>query len=251
MAKHTITKIVQENHEVKTFFVEPSINIEPGQFVMVWLPEIDEKPFTISYTGKETAFTAQLKGPFTKELFKLKKGDHIWIRGPYGNHFGKQSKACVIAGGIGLASLAPLIEQLNNPTLIFGFRSKNLMIFNNRFKNAIITTDDGSFGIKGFATAEFEKLFGEKKFDVVYTCGPEIMMKKVFDICEKYKIRCYASLERYMKCGIGICASCVCNGQLVCKDGPVFASEQLRKMNDFGNFTFLKTGRKVSLKDYK
>ncbi len=76
------------------------------------------------------------------------------------------------------------------------------------------------------------------------------MMKKVFDICEKYGIEVEASLERYMSCGFGICGKCMCNDKIVCIDGPVFSSAQLRNMSEFGSFARLKSGRKVGLKEY-
>ena len=76
------------------------------------------------------------------------------------------------------------------------------------------------------------------------------MMKKIFDICEKNDIECQASLERFMFCGFGICGSCVCDDMLVCKDGPVFNSKQLKQMKDFGRYAKLKSGKKVTLKKY-
>ena len=76
------------------------------------------------------------------------------------------------------------------------------------------------------------------------------MMKKVLELCNKYKIKCEASLERMMKCGFGICGACMCNDKLVCKDGPVFNSRQLNGMSEFGNFARLKSGKKVTIKEY-
>ena len=116
----------------------------------------------------------------------------------------------------------------------------------------IITTDDGTCGRKCFTTTILEELLKNKKnkIKIVYTCGPEIMMKKVLDICNKYKIECEASLERVMKCGFGVCGSCMINDVTVCKDGPVFNSKQLNKMSEFGNFARLKSGKKVTLNEY-
>ena len=116
----------------------------------------------------------------------------------------------------------------------------------------LITTDDGSFGRKGFTIDALEEVLKNKKnkIKIVYTCGPEIMMKKVFDICQKYKVELEASLERYMACGFGICGKCMVNDQIVCIDGPIFNSKQLGRMPEFGNTARLKSGRKVSLKEY-
>jgi dihydroorotate dehydrogenase electron transfer subunit len=245
-----IIKIVNENPYVKTFFLDKKIDAKPGQFVMAWLPGIDEKPFSLSYAGNETAITVEEKGAFTKAMFKLKEGDRIGIRGPYGNGFTLKTNACVVAGGCGIAPLAPLIERLKNPFVIQGARSKDRIIFERRFASAKISTDDGSAGAKGFVTEVLERALAKTKFSIVYACGPEIMMTKVFEICERHGIECEASLERYMKCGFGVCGQCEADGLRVCKDGPVFSSENLRKIKDFGSFARLKTGKKVAINEY-
>ena len=246
--KLTIKQVVDENYKTKTFFFNEKIDIKPGQVIMLWLPSVDEKPFTLSYKNP-AAVTAELKGVFTKELFKLKKGDNLFYRGPFGNGFtASAKKAIVIAGGMGLAGVSLLVESLKNPKVIFGAKQKKDLLFTNRF-DMEICTDDGSIGYKGFATDKLRELLKEEKYDIIYTCGPETMMKKVFDIAEKYDIPCEVSLERFMFCGIGVCGSCACGNKLVCKDGPVFSSGDLREMNDFGRYARLKNGRKVSLRN--
>ncbi|MBW2983987.1 dihydroorotate dehydrogenase electron transfer subunit, partial [Candidatus Woesearchaeota archaeon] len=111
-------------------------------------------------------------------------------------------------------------------------------------------TDDGCVGFKGFTSDLLEQFLKKKKYKIVYTCGPEIMIKKVFDICEKHKINCEASLERFMKCGFGVCGNCAIDDQMVCKDGPVFDSVKLRKLTELGKFARLMSGKKVPLKEY-
>jgi len=246
-----IKKIIKENPDIKTFFLDAKINYKPGQFIMLWLPGVDEKPFSLSYT-KPVAVTVEKKGIFTEKLFKMKAGDKVGIRGPYGKGFKLKNNAVVVAGGCGYAPLAPLIEKLKKPTIIFGCKTRSRVVFKKRFKRLKpnICTDDGSLGFKGFSSDLLKQMLKETKFNVVYTCGPEIMMKKIFNICEKNNIECQASLERMMKCGFGICGSCVCDGQLVCKDGPVFNSKQLREMEDFGKYAKLKSGKKATLKKY-
>ncbi|MDD5148792.1 MAG: dihydroorotate dehydrogenase electron transfer subunit, partial [Candidatus ainarchaeum sp.] len=114
-----------------------------------------------------------------------------------------------------------------------------------------ITTDDGSEGEKGFTTGVLERLLQKEKFCSVFACGPEIMLSRVFEICEKNKINCQLNLERFMRCGgMGICGQCAINEWLVCRDGPVFRNEQLRKMLEFGKFARLKSTKKVSLQEY-
>ncbi|MCK5023041.1 MAG: dihydroorotate dehydrogenase electron transfer subunit [Candidatus Aenigmarchaeota archaeon] len=245
-----ITKITQENPYVKTFFLDTEIEAKPGQFVMLWLPEIDEKPFSISYIGKETGITVEEKGKFTKAMFGLKEGQKIGIRGPYGNGFTPKENSCIVAGGCGIAPLSTLAEKMNNSVLIMGTRTKDRLIFENRFPNANIVTDDGTVGKKGFTTDVLEEFLKKGNIKNVYTCGPEIMMKKVFEICEKHNIECQASLERFMKCGFGVCGQCEVGGVCVCKEGPVILSDKLRKMKDFGSHARLKSGKRVPISEY-
>jgi len=247
--KLTIKKVVNENYKTKTFFFNESIDINPGQFIMLWIPGVDEKPFTLSYKNP-AALTAELKGNFTKELFKLKQGDNLFYRGPFGNGFtASEKKAVVIAGGMGLAGVSLLIESLKNPKIIFGVKQKKDLFFRERFKMDICT-DDGSIGYKGFATEKLKQLLKHEKYDIIYACGPEIMMKTAFELAEKHKTKCEASLERFMFCGIGVCGSCACGNKLVCRDGPVFSSDDLREMKDFGKYAKLKSGKKASLQEY-
>ena len=249
-----VADVINEGKGQKSFFFKQALDCKPGQFIMVWLPGVDEKPMAVSYYKKgEFAFTSQIAGGFTKALDSLKKGDKLGIRGPYGNSFSLKGNACVVAGGVGLSSVSTLIDALKDPLVIYGARSKEHLIYLNRYKNygMAVTTDDGSYGRKGFTTDALKEILARnKKIKIVYTCGPEIMMKKVSDLCQKYNVECEASLERYMKCSYGVCGACMCSDKIVCMDGPIFNSAQLKKMPDFGSFARLKTGRKVSLKDY-
>ena len=249
-----ITDVINEGKGQKSFFFKHSMDCKPGQFIMAWLPGFDEKPMAVSYHSKnEFAFTSQAIGTFTKKLDSLKKGNKLGIRGPYGTCFSAKQNACVVAGGVGFASVSTLIDTLKNPLIIYGARSKQHMIYLKRYKNKkmLITTDDGSFGRKGFTTDVLKEVLQQNnKIKIVYTCGPEIMMKKVFDLCEKHKVGCEASLERYMACGFGICGKCMINDKICCIDGSVFNSRQLRQMPEFGQSARLKSGRKVSLKEY-
>jgi dihydroorotate dehydrogenase electron transfer subunit len=115
-------------------------------------------------------------------------------------------------------------------------------------------TDDGSYGEKAFATEQFERILEnldaeEQKKCVVFTCGPEIMMYNILQICKAKKIEMFASLERIMRCGCGLCGLCVLDplGLLVCQDGPIFNSHRLNEMEDFGKFKRDFAGRKTSI----
>jgi len=257
---YTIKEIVKETPNTQTYLFSGKIDYKPGQFIMLWLPNIGEKPFAISHLkDNEFGITIECKGFFTKKICHIKEGTKAGIRGPYGNGFEIKNDSIIVAGGLGMAPALPLIQKIKNSTIIQGAKSKDLLLYREnpeilklieKNNNKIIyCTDDGSFGINGFTTNVLKETITQKT-KAVYTCGPEIMIKNVFDICEKNKVECQASLERYFRCGIGVCGACVCGDQLVCKDGPVFKSEQLRKMKDFGKYAKLKSGKKVTLKEY-
>lgn len=248
-----INKIIQESKIHKSLFFKQHIDCKPGQFIMVWLPGVDEKPMAVSYLKKdEFAFTFYSIGKFTHALSELKKGDKVGIRGPYGNGFSIKKNACVVGGGVGMACMSTLIGALKSPIVINGARNKNSLLFHKRYKNMIITTDDGSYGRKSFTTEVLNEQLKNKKnkINMVYTCGPEIMMKKVIDICNKHKVECEAALERYMSCGFGICGKCMVNDKIICSDGPIFNLKQLNGMSEFGKFARLKSGKKVTLQKY-
>jgi dihydroorotate dehydrogenase electron transfer subunit len=253
-----IEKIVDEAKNFKTFIFKYNLKSNPGEFVMVWIPEVDEKPFSISFQDNERfGITVYSIGDFTSALFKMKEGDKVGIRGPYGHGFSvKGSNVVLVGGGCGTAPLGFLADELkkNNTKInfIIGAKSKDYLLFLERMKKSKIktsvATDDGSLGFNGFTTELLKAYLIENKVDMVYTCGPEIMMKKVVEICNEMDVLCEASLERYMKCGgTGICGSCTLDptGWRVCKDGPVFSNEQLNKVEEFGKYHRSKSGKKV------
>ena len=257
---YKIKEIIRETPNTQTYTFNGKLNYKPGQFIMLWLPGIGEKPFAISRL-KENEFgvTIECKGKFTKEICHTKKGTKVGIRGPYGNGFEIKNNSIIVVGGLGMAPALPLIQKIKNSTIIQGAKSKKYLLWledkemlklieenNNKI---VYCTDDGRFGINGFTTNVLKDIITSKT-NAVYTCGPEIMIKNVFDICEKNKVECQASLERFMKCGIGICGSCCINDQLVCKDGPVFNSKQIRKLTELGKFARLKSGKKVPINEY-
>ncbi len=245
----------QKGEGIKTLVLDKAIDARAGQFIMLWLPGIGEKPFTLSRIGRTSEITYDVKGRFTKAMFSLKKGDAVGIRGPYGNGWDTRGakRVCVVAGGIGLAPIMPLIEPESSErrefTVIYGARSAELLVFRKALEKSrircIFTTDDGSFGRHCFACDLLEDVLSEGRYDLVLTCGPELMMKKVVDICLERGIPCQASLERYMKCGIGLCGSCVMDptGMRVCREGPVFTAQQLQN-TEFGRYSRVKSGAK-------
>lgn len=235
----SVKKIILENFRTKTFICEEKIVAKPGQFIMVWLPGVAEKPFSITENNPLT-FTVMEVGNFTKTINKtVKEGNKIWYRGPFGRGIFKKvkGKKILISGGCGCAPLYFLAKQLKdneNTLVIVGAKKRKELLFVEKFKSlkfkVNITTDDGSVGFKGFATTLLEKILREEKIACVYGCGPEMMLAKIVKLCDKFKTKYQLSLEALMKCGFGICGSCSRGDKLVCKDGPVFKNEFSRKI---------------------
>ena len=253
-----VEKIIDEAKDIKTFIFKHKLEAKPGQFIMFWLPRINQKPFGVSYL-KEDSFgvTVSKVGPFTEEVFKLKENSYVGIQGPYGKEFEiRGTNVVLVGGGYGTAPLAFLADELikknKDVTFIIGAKTKEYLVYEKRFENKKIKimycTDDGSYGKKGFTTDVLKDIINEK-IDMIYTCGPEIMMKKVIEISDLNNIECQVSLERYMKCGFGICGQCVVDplGIRVCKEGPVFDKEIIKKISEFGEYKRDATGKKIRL----
>lgn len=250
-----VEEVVEESDDVKTFFFKDEINAKPGQFLMLWIPRVGEKPFSLSYTGRRTGLTVAKVGPFTEEAFKIKAGEKLGVRGPYGTSYSVDGgNALIVCGGFGTASIAPLVDELaglaEKIIVVVGAQTKARLFFIDRFKAAgaqvCVTTDDGSEGLKCLATDNLPELHKQEKFDRVYSCGPEPMMKKVMDFALNEKLECQLSLERYMKCGIGICGSCGLGDRMVCKDGPVFNARDLEG-SEFGLMSRDRYGRRKTI----
>jgi dihydroorotate dehydrogenase electron transfer subunit len=228
---------------------------EPGQFVMIWIPGVDEVPMSLSTLnpeGRQAAVTVEEIGEATKALHTMKAGDTIGVRGPFGSSYtiSRASRVMIVGGGTGLASLAPLAERLvietTDVTFLMGAKTKSDVLFHERIESLlsrakgrlIATTEDGSFGQRGLVTTSVEKLFKQgEKFSMIYTCGPERMMQKMFLLAEKFSVPFEASLERFMRCAIGLCGTCVIGKYRVCQNGPVFSGQQLLEVKDeFGRW---------------
>ena len=226
-----IAKVIEEAAQVKTFVLKAAVEADPGQFVLVWLPRTDEKPFSLVDADPVTITVARV-GPFTKKLHQLKIGDRIWFRGPLGRGFElKGERILLIGGGYGVAPLAFMAQRAVGAgrwvTAVIGARSRADLVFPQRFAelgcSVVLATEDGSAGVRGLATEVAESLLERGEIDAVYTCGPEAMLNKVLELCQSHGLSCQLSLERYMRCGLGVCGSCQRGGMLVCRDGPVFA----------------------------
>ncbi|TFH30152.1 MAG: dihydroorotate dehydrogenase electron transfer subunit [Promethearchaeota archaeon] len=272
-----ILEIVDESPRVKTFRVKydpipESIQIKPGQFVMVWIPGVDEIPMSVSRVTEDgsLSISVAIVGDATQALSYLQVGDNIGIRGPYGNwYLPRKGIAVILGGGIGMASVLPLVyeckdlekrdsePQIDRVICIEGAQTESQLIYIEELKkvlgsgsnaNLYLCTDDGTLGFKGFATVILEEVIQnilQLSLDqstsspiTVYACGPEIMLKKVVDLCLTHHIEVQVSLERMMRCGFGICGLCALEptGLLVCRDGPIFQGKSLVDCTDFGKF---------------
>lgn len=252
-----IKRVTRENENVKSIFIPFEETISPGQFLMIMIPNVDEIPMSVSrILDGEISFTFKKVGDATRKLFDMREGDIIGVRGPFGNGFRLRGKRILfVGGGTGIAPLYPIVEKSadlgNENTIIIGAKTKRELFFVKdleKLGKLIITTDDGSEGEKGLTTDAAERLLGEEEFDMVVTCGPEKMMKKLLDICLEKDIEFQASLERYIKCALGICGQCcIGEGLRVCREGPVFDGKTLAKCYDFGVFSRDAAGRRVQI----
>ncbi|MFQ6059378.1 MAG: dihydroorotate dehydrogenase electron transfer subunit [Anaerolineae bacterium] len=225
-----IGRVIAESAKVKTFILEASLEAEPGQFVMIWLPRVNEKPFSLVNAAPLTLTVARV-GPFTGELHELRAGDRLWFRGPLGRGFELAGEnLLLVGGGYGVAPLAFLARRAREAgcevTAVIGAQRREDLIFESRFAKLgcriVAATEDGSAGVRGLATHVADDLLSWGDFDAVYTCGPEAMLDRLAEMCMGRNIPCQLSREGYMRCGLGICGSCQRDGMLVCRDGPVF-----------------------------
>lgn len=227
-----------------------SNSLKAGQFYMLKLKNearILRRPISVHYVDREKnvlEFYYEVKGGGTKEISTLSKDDMIDVQGPLGRGFStdmKEKNCLLVGGGMGLAPLKLLIEELklgqNKIILVAGARDKealNIMEnFNLENVEVYITTDDGSLGEKGNVLPVVSKLLEEKNIDIVQTCGPSKMMMSVANIVEKKEVLCEVSLEERMACGVKACVGCsiktVEGMKKVCHDGPVFDSKIILK----------------------
>lgn len=254
-----VREIIRENHLVNTYHLDlvdelagHRFSYEPGQFMMISMPHLGEAPISFSSNpdaGDGFSLTIRNSGSLTGAVHKLQVGDIIGVRGPYGNPFPMDRLAgqnlIIVAGGIGLAPLRPIIEQaLLQPdrfgkiTLCYGSRTIDDFCFTrdfDRWRQGIdlrLTVDQGTpqwDGRVGLVTELLGDLTMDKR-DMALVCGPGIMIRFVIGLLKERGIpadRIFTTLERRMKCGVGICGHCHSGGRLICVDGPVFTAAEM------------------------
>ena len=254
-------KEIQPNiYEVKLAY-NPSVKsendgivhlVEPGQFFMlrrepsqvllarpisVYWAEVVEQQWQVT-------FLILLKGQGTQELCSLAAGDKVSVIGPLGNTFprpdsvvskdGAGVKVCVVGGGIGVAPVAGFAATLpeNSYDFYAGFKSGSYGLEKLKANKLVVTTDDGSCGVKGMIPQVLDAAtLKNAGYQVVYSCGPEPLLAYVQEICGEAGIPCYLSMESAMACGMGACLGCTIattqGNRRCCADGPVFPGEIL------------------------
>ncbi len=243
----TITGVTCETPSVQTFSFDRSFSFKAGQFVMVWVPGVDEIPMALS---AQNEITVQKVGDATSALFRLGKGDSIALRGPLGNGFEVSGRTLAVAGGVGAAPLRPLAMAGMVDTFLLGARTAGELVYSRQLAvttDLHISTDDGTAGHHGFVTDLFEDLDLDR-YEHICVCGPEVMMRAILGILDSAGCaeKGQFSLQRYMKCGVGLCGSCCIDpsGLRVCKDGPVFTGDILLN-SEFGRHARDASGRKI------
>lgn len=240
-----IREIIIENVYTKTLVLDDALaHATPGQFIMLWLPGIDEKPFAIVSRDPLTITVAAV-GPFSRALHEKKIGDQVGWRGPFGRGFDlnrNASATLLIGGGYGVAALYFAARELKRSArnleviVSIGGRTAHDLLYENRMRevgaHVELATEDGSRGTPGFVTDAARPWLN--RVAQIFACGPEAMLVAVMREALQKNIPAQLSVERYMKCGFGICGQCTLSGKLVCLDGPVFTAKELAQLPEFG-----------------
>ncbi len=219
---------------------------QPGQFAQVAAEGFFlRRPISICDIDKARGtirLVFEVRGKGTEKISQLNVGDVIDIIAPLGKGFTalQNAKAVCVGGGIGTPPMLGIAKQYGeNAQVISGFRTAQAAILQEDFAAACcgvtLCTDDGTAGIHGFVTEPLKYRLERDKPDIIYACGPAPMLKGIAKLAKQYGVKCEVSLEQRMACGVGACLVCVCktvkDGEQylshVCKDGPVFDSEEV------------------------
>jgi dihydroorotate dehydrogenase electron transfer subunit len=242
METQRVTRIFEHGPGLKSLYVPRTFDILPGQFVNLWLPGVDEKPFSVSdAAGGELELSIKAVGRFTEAVMKLRVGDWVGIRGPCGRGFEPMADGVLVGGGIGIAPLRFLARRLRERglrhRLLFGVRNRQDLIFAADYARGVeLWSDDGSLGAHGLVTEGLARMLETAPPAVIYGGGPEPMLLKVRQLARAHRIPIQLTFERYMKCGFGICGHCCMDGSglRLCVEGPVLTEAQLAGVTELG-----------------
>lgn len=246
---HKILDIIKETETEWTFRLENMLPIRDGQFMQLSIPRVGEAPISVSgYDEGSCDFTIRNVGKVTNELFQLKKGNTLFMRGAYGHGWPieqfQKKNMLIIAGGTGVAPIKTLATKFfNEPEkygeiyLIFGFKDAQSILFKETLEkwqaapnfHAIYTLDKDQYSDwrTGLVT-QFVQEVPFASFDGQYECvvvGPPVMMRFAVQSLQNAEVpddKIWVSYERNMSCGIGKCGHCRIDSSYVCVDGPVF-----------------------------
>ncbi|MBU0681830.1 MAG: FAD/NAD(P)-binding protein [Proteobacteria bacterium] len=261
-----VVEVVTENSQIKSFllrFVDKKHNAgfsyQPGQFMMVSMPHCGEAPISFSSTPATKGLirlSVRKAGTLTSAMHELKEGSIIGLRGPYGKSFPMEYLAkrdlLFVAGGIGLAPLTSVIntcladpEYQGRITILYGSRTPEDIAFMAEIKawqanaavECLLTVDLATSewqGNTGLVTSLFDQVAINPATQSAVVCGPPMMIKAVLSALAEKGFDDHdiiTTMERHMKCGVGVCRHCHMDGKLVCVDGPVFTLAQLKELN--------------------
>lgn len=235
-----VTSVSRVNQNTIWLTLEGHIEALPGQFVMIWLPDQGEKPFSIASIAPFSLLVVDV-GPLSHALHQLQAGDSLWFKGPLGQGFSLGGeRSLLVGGGYGAApllSLALAARGMNKTVEVcLGAHSQSGLLLEAAFADAgcqvHCTTEDGSYGIQGLVTVAVEEVILTSGVDMLYACGPVGMLSALAKLCRVYRLDYQLSWEAHMRCGMGLCGSCEVPqdydpalpvGWLACYDGPVYA----------------------------
>ncbi len=260
---HRVRQVVKETPDTFTLTLEPwdggdASAFRPGQFSMLWVFGVGELPISISghpAQRDQLVYTVRSVGQATHAFVGCEVGEGVGVRGPFGTGWpveaGRGRDVIIVAGGIGLAPLRPVIyEVLHNRNeygrlvILYGARSPRDLLYRkelaswarHRDTQVLVTVDYGGLnwrGHVGVVTTLFKYARLQPARSVAMLCGPEIMMRFVTRELETHgmsRANIYLSMERNMKCAVGFCGHCQYGPHFICKDGPVFPYEQMRPL---------------------
>ncbi len=252
----------QENELNTTFILEPDSDkcipkMKPGQFNMLYAFGLGEIPISVSSLESEHPYlchTIQGVGAISNHCYNLKIGDKIGVRGPFGTAWpvdkAEGKDVIIIAGGVGLAPLRPVIELIGNErfkfkrvNVLYGSRDPHSILFHTdviswqsdpliNFQVSVDHCKKGWRGNVGVVTSLLNLASFNPSETVAYLCGPEIMMRfSAYALLDAGidPSNIYLSMERNMKCAIGQCGHCQWGSNFVCKDGAVFNYKKIQK----------------------
>lgn len=260
-----VKRLSKENYDTFTLELQPANGqgespFLPGQFNMIYVFGVGEVPISISGNPadpKVLVHTTRAVGIVTKALWKLKRGDVIGVRGPFGTHWpiekAEGKDVVIVAGGIGLAPLRPALhalladrEKYGKILLLYGTRTPEDLLYQQDMKRwrtrfdleVNVTVDvamNGWRGNVGVVTMLIPRAGFDPHNTLVMVCGPEIMMHFTVLELEKRGVgleNIFISMERNMKCGIGLCGHCQFGPAFICKNGPVFRFTDIKEFFD-------------------